>query len=198
MKPLRLVPVAVLALAVSTMSAPPAAEAGEVAFMLSYWDTEDLGGTGGGGAQFSFRFTRSMMLDFGARYFEELNEDLSDLDLPDEIDQVFISSGINATPIDIGIKFKPRKSGGFVFFFGAGVSYYLLDSKAADIDDQFGYYGKGGFELGNQRGTRFFAQALYRGVEGTASVSGLDFEFRDEFTVDLAGTSLEVGVILAW
>ena len=58
------------------------------------------------------------------------------------------------------------------------------------MDDEVGFYGLAGFETGGD--TAFFAEALYRSVEGTVTEGN---DIVSDVELDLSGLSINAGVI---
>jgi hypothetical protein len=181
--------------ALALVAAAPA-EAGNVAIYGSYWDTEDLEATGGVGAKFSF----GDRLGFEARvaYFPDLSEDLDDLLDTDQ--ELLPDIDVEAIPLDVGLNYRFTPDRPVDFFVAGGVSYYRLELDIegfndVDLDDEVGYYAGAGIEAGGaDGGVGFYAEALYRNIEGTVEGDDLD-EIEDEVDLDLGGWSANAGLV---
>jgi hypothetical protein len=171
-----------------------AADAGVFGIFGSYWDTDDLGETAGGGIKLAFgdRFR----LRVAGTYYPDLSEDFDEL-----VEDGDIETGdfeVEATVPELGFTFNLLPDSPFEFYIGAGGSYYLLDTNRFGIDDEFGWYGLLGFEIGGgEDGPAFFAEGLYRDVEGTVTDVGDDV-VEDEFALDLAGIAINAGIVFRW
>lgn len=182
--------IAVALLLLAGLGAAPAA-AGEIALFGAYWDTSELDESAGLGAKLSLG---DGLIGFEARVsrFPELGEDFEELVRFD-----FDDLEIEATPIDAGLQLRFNRGGRAEFFVSGGGTYFLLDSERFGIDDEVGYYVGAGVTVGGGS-FAFFAEALYREVEGT--VVG-DFEIDDiiideRIDLDLGGPALHLGAAL--
>lgn len=164
----------------------------------SYWDTDALGETAGGGAKLSFG-GGPLQFELRGTYFPDLSEDFSEL--IDSDDDLF-DFEVEATTLEAGITFNLAPDSSFSPYIGGGASYYLLDTNVFEIDDEVGYYGVLGFEAGSSDGgVGFFAEALYRVVEGTVAVDPDeiddidDIDIDDEVSLELEGISVNAGIV---
>lgn len=195
-KPAVLPPVLLLLAAISGLAAAPAS-ATDFAIFGSYWDTEELGETAGGGIKLDLGQT--FQLQLRASYYPDLTEDFGQL--IDEDDDLF-KFEIEAIPIEAGIKLNLGGGGSVRPFIGGGATYFLLDTNFGDIEDEVGYYLTGGLELGGGgSGVGFFAEAVYRDVEGTLNfdpeeIEDLeDVEIEDRVALDLSGLAVNAGIV---
>ncbi|MEM7050704.1 MAG: outer membrane beta-barrel protein [Acidobacteriota bacterium] len=176
------------------------AQAGNVALYGSYWDTEDTGENIGGGARLGLMSVGSLEFEARVSFYEEATDDLFDRILDGEDPRT--GNGIQVTPVELGVRFNLGRPIGFRPYIGAGASYYVLDADTGDVDDEGGYYGLFGFELGDQSGLRFFAEAMYRTVEATVEFDRDDFPDitidEDQFDIDLGGVAINAGVTWSW
>ncbi len=182
-------------LLLTALAAAPAS-ATDFAIFGSWWDTEELGETAGGGIK--LETGQTFQLQFRASYYPDLTEDFGQL--IDEDDD-FFKFELEAIPLEAGIKLN--LGGGSVRpFIGGGATYFLLDSNFGEIDDEVGYYLTAGLELGGGGGgVGFFAEALYRNVEGTLNFDPEDIEdiedveIEDEVAIDLSGLAVNAGIV---
>jgi len=156
-----------IALAVLLMlSAAAPASAGSFGVYGSYWAGGDTDAIYGGGVRVGFNFFKWMELEFHGTYYGDSEEEIGGTTVE-----------FSNIPVDGGLKFNfmPEKS--FNIYAGAGVTYYFLSSNVGEVDDEFGYYADGGFEIGTK--TKFFAEVLYRfletEIEDAGSVEDIDF-----------------------
>lgn len=174
------------------------AHATEFKIFGAYADTDVLGDTGGGGIGFGIPFNETLSLDLRATYLQELASDPLDgiFDFDDDND-VFTDSDINVIPIDVGLRFNFQRSGVVNPYIGGGGTYFILDSDArgVEIDDELGFYGVVGARFGDDQGPAFFAEALYRTVEASASFEGDDVDFDSEADIDLDGFAVNAGIV---
>ncbi|MEM7479847.1 MAG: outer membrane beta-barrel protein [Acidobacteriota bacterium] len=171
------------------------AEAGGISIYGSYWDTEDTGENLGAGIRFGFGLTQAVDIDLRVTYYEETADDPFDLILDGE--DPTLDNGIQVVPVEAGLRFNLGRPSGLRPYLGAGVSYYLLETDVGELDDEGGYYGVFGFEIGDESGGRFFAEAMYRTVEATVEFDRDDFPDveidEDQFDVDLGGLAVNAG-----
>jgi hypothetical protein len=162
------------------------AMAGDFGLFGSYWDTDALGETAGGGIKLGFG-DAALRFELRGSYFPDLSEDLGDL-----IEEGTGETEVEAIVPEAGVTFNFTPQSAAQFYLGAGLSYYLLDINDFELDDEVGYYGVAGFILGGDSGgPAFFAEALYRSVEGTVTDGSLE----EEVDLDLSGLSANLGVL---
>jgi hypothetical protein len=174
------------------------AHATEFKIFGAYADTDVLGDTGGGGIGFGIPFNDTLSLDLRATYLQELSSDPLDgiFDFDDDND-VFADSDINVVPIDVGLRFNFQRGGVVNPYIGGGGTYFILDSDArgVEIDDELGFYGLAGARFGDDVGPAFFAEAMYRTVEASASFRDDDVDFDDDADIDLDGFAVNAGIV---
>lgn len=171
--------------ALCALAAGAPALAGDFGLYGSWWDTEALGSTAGGGLKYAFG-DAGLRFELRGSYFPDLTEDFGEL-----IEDGTGDAEVEAVVPEAGITYNFAPAARAQFYLGGGLSYYLLDINEFDIDDEVGWYGLAGFILGDARGPAFFAEALYRDVEGTVTGSSLE----DDVTLDLSGLSANAGVL---
>ena len=169
-------------------SAVPAA-AGDGGIYGTYWDTDELGETAGAGIRWAFG-DKVFRFELRGTYFPDLSEDFDEL-----IEETDLETGtfeVEAIVPEAGFTFNFMPEAHFQPYAGAGGSYYVLDTNVFNLDDEFGYYALFGFQLGSAGdGPAFFAEGLYRWVEGT--VEGDDVV--EDFDIDLEGYAINAGVL---
>ncbi len=161
---MRRLAVATAVLLMLSVAAP--ASAGSVGVFGSYWASGDADPVYGGGIRVGFSFLKWLELDVHGTYYGETEQEIAGTTV--EFQNI---------PLDAGLKFNLLPEKNFNVFFGAGATWYFLDSNVGEIDDEFGYYAQGGIQFGSK--TKFFAEVLYRfleaEVEDAGSVEDLDF-----------------------
>lgn len=171
-------------LAVLTAGAP--AMAGDFGLYGSWWDTDALGETAGGGVKYAFG-DAGLRFEIRGSYFPDLTEDFGQL-----IENGTGKAEVEAIVPEAGITYNFAPGSNAQFYLGGGLSYYLLDINRLELDDEVGYYGLAGIVLGGGgTGPAFFAEALYRSVEGTITGSSIT----EEIDLDLSGLSANLGVL---
>lgn len=170
---------------------------GSFGVAASYWDTKDADKSAGGGIEWASQLGRVLDYEFRASYFEQLDDE--PLDVLFDGDSPF-ETGIKALPVDLGLRFNfARDAVTFHPYASVGASYYFLDSDFGSLDDEIGWYGGLGTAIGDGQGVDFFAQLLYRSLEGTADISEIgDDAFQDRLDVDLSGVGVNAGVRWTW
>lgn len=169
------------------------AAAGDFAIFGSFWDTDDLGETAGGGVKFAFgdRFR----LRAAGTYYPDLSEDFDELVEDGDVETG--SFEVEAIVPELGFTFNLTPDSPVELYLGAGGSYYLLDTNVFGIDDEFGWYALVGLAIGGgEDGPAFLIEGLWRDVEGTVTDVGNDVE--DEFALDLAGFAANAGIVFRW
>ena len=186
----------ILTMLALSLLAAGATHAGSFGVGASYWDTEDVGESAGGGIQFAFQMTPLLDFETRATYFKELSDEpldeLFDGDSP-------FDTGLTAIPVEIGLRLNfARDAASFRPYASAGASYYILDSEFGDVDDEYGWYAGLGTSIGGGN-VAFFAEILYRSAEGTADISEIgDDAFDDTLPIDLTGFGANAGIRWNW
>lgn len=175
-----------LAVCVTLTLVPASASATDFSIFASYFDTDDYDEAVGFGVRAAF--FDNIQLEIGASYYEEFGRDI-DLDIGNGnivFDETLLD--LDVIPVEIGARFNFGTT-----YLGAGGTYYILDSDAGSVDDEFGLYARFGVQFSN-----FFAEVGYRDVEG--SVENLDLDDIDDVDFvegiadfDLTGFFVNVG-----
>lgn len=174
------------ALVLTALLAGAPAVAGDLGLYGSYWDTDALGETAGGGAKFVIGDS-AVRWELRGSFFPDLTEDFDQL-----VDDGAGELEVEAIVPEAGFAYNFAPGNTAQFYLGAGLSYYLLDATDVELDDEVGYYGVAGFSVGGAGdGPAFFAELMYRSVEGTVE----DEDLFDEVDVDLSGPSANVGIL---
>ena len=165
----------------------------------SYWQTGDFDDTFGGGTRIAFG-DGPVQFELRGSYFPDIAEDFEELlDSDSEFQDQF---EITAIPLEAGVVFNFAGNESFSPYIGGGATYVLLDTDIGEVDDEVGFYVVGGFKAGgSDGGVGFFAEAIYRNIEGQVNFDPEDFEdiddvdFDDDFDLDLAGIGANVGIV---
>jgi|CXWL01.1.fsa_nt_gi outer membrane protein W len=188
-----------LAAAAAIASAPAPAAAVDFNIFGSYWETNDVGHTGGGGLSLGLPINDAVAVELRGTYYERLREDpLSHIFHTN--DPLFRKKGINVTPLEVGARFSFAPEGTFRPYLGIGGGYFLLDSDFGNVADEVGYYARVGAAFGAPKGVNFFAEATYRRVEGTVQIDPedlgdvIDLNVSDRATLNLDGFAANVGI----
>lgn len=170
-----------LTLALTALLGALPAAATDFSIFGSYWDTDVAGNVAGGGVGFAFPFNDSWGLELRGTYYEELSDDPI-ANAFDSDDPVFQEQGIQAIPVDVGIRWKFPGDAVRPYVSGGG-TYYLLDSDFGEVSDEVGYYATLGADFGRREGMSFFVEATYRNVEGTVELDPEDLDDIDDIDV---------------
>lgn len=196
----------ILALVLAAAIAAVPAQATSLSLYGSNWNTDQADDAFGGGIDLAFPIapTGALDLELRASYYQELSAEPIDA-LFDDDDPVFVEDGLEAVPLELGLRYNFNPEGAANLYLAGGGGYYLLDTDAGEIDDEFGYYGALGGEFGrNRRGPSFFVEGNYRKVEGSVRIDPDrldqidDLEFTDQVDVDLDGAGLNLGLVWRW
>ena len=171
------IPVVLLGLMLVT-AAP--AFAGTFGFYGSYWDGSDSGSTYGAGARIGFDFLKWMELEFHGTYYTDFEGDIQSQNFE-----------LTALPVDGGLKFKFLPNSKVNLYFGAGLTYYFMDTNLGTLDDEFTYYGEAGLQFGG-KSTKFFVEALWRSLDTTVDDPSGDTD------IDFSGVSANAGINWNW
>jgi hypothetical protein len=179
--------------------AGPAA-ASELALFGSYWQPSEFDDTVGGGLLFGFG-SGVVQFELRGTYYPDITEDLNDL--LDSDDDFLDNFELKAIPAEAGILFNFAPGSNVSPYLGGGATYYILDSNIGEVDDEVGFYVKGGLRVGGAGGgsVGFLAEALYRNVEGSVKFDPQDLgdiddvDFEDDFDLDLSGFAANVGIV---
>ena len=170
----------------------PSAFAGELGLYGSYWDTDALGETAGGGAKWAFG-DGPVQFELRGTYYPDLSEDFGQL-----VDNGTGNFEVEAIVPEAGVTFGFGPGTNFRPYAGGGVSYFLLDTNRYDVDDEVGFYGVVGAEIGAESGgVAFFVEGAYRWVEATVENEDDidDIGLQEDVDLDLNGPTINAGVV---
>ena len=152
-----------------------------LAGMFAYWETDDLDASEGYGIKLVGTEDPSGYLEFRVSRFSGFQSTDGSPSIEAEV-----------TPIEAGMTYNLSKRDGFKIYLGGGGGYYLMEAtvdagageRDADIDNEWGWYGVAGLELGLTGTLQLFAEGMYRSVDGAVpagGVEGLDERLELEF-----------------
>ncbi|HVS66544.1 MAG TPA: outer membrane beta-barrel protein [Thermoanaerobaculia bacterium] len=192
------------ALVLALFLAPAAGASGSFSLYGSFWETDALDDTFGGGLAFGIPITERLALDLRAAYYQELESDSFDEFIDDVFDDdqnVFRENSLEVIPIEVGVRynFVPRET--VNVYVGGGLAYYLIAADLGEVDDELGAYALLGAQFGDPAGISFLLEGQYRKVEG--SIRDRDGELgnrdlTDAVDVDLDGFAVNAGVVWRW
>jgi hypothetical protein len=165
----------------------------------SYWDTDVAGDAAGGGIGLGIPFNEMLGLELRATYFEELSDDPFG-NIFDSDETVFQERGIQALPLDAGLRLSFAPGATFRPHVIGGVSYFLLDSDFGEVGDEVGWFAGVGATIGDGTGTEFFMEANYRKAEAEVEFDPEDLEDVDDIDIgdnakfDIDGVGVNIGV----
>lgn len=175
----------IAALCLSTLTALAASPlfAGDFSLMGSFWDTDVAGHTAGGGVILGLPLSQTFAIELRATYFEQLSDDTLENAFHSH-DPVFLKQGIQALPLEAGVRFGFAPGQMFRPYVGGGASYFLLDSDFGEIKDELGYYAALGATVGDGRGADFFFEGVYRKATAHVKIDPEHFDDIDDINVD--------------
>lgn len=165
----------------------------------SYWHTDVAGDAGGGGIALGIPFNETLGLELRGTYFEELTDDPLE-NIFDSDDPVFQERGIQALPLEAGLRVSFAHGATFRPHIVGGVSYFLLDSDFGDIKDEVGWFAGLGATIGDGTGAEFYMEANYRKAEAEIKLDPQDLDDIDDIDVgqnaqfDIDGVGANIGV----
>lgn len=171
---------------IALLAASPAAADNSFGLFGTFYDTEDVDQSVGGGIR-----TRLGWLDLRASFLNDLTRDTE----PERLD-----FELQAIPLEAGLAFNFLESGAWSPYAGGGASYMMLDSDEVEIDDEVGFYGVLGSDFGMRDNLNFMVEAIYRNMEAKVdrdprNLSGIDdVTLEEESTVELGGFGVNAGV----
>src|SRR5262245_19958352 len=169
----------VVVLAAAAVTATPS-YAGSIGVYGSYWDGNDVGSSYGAGVRLGFDMFKWLGLEFHGTYYSDFTQEIDSNDFE-----------LTALPVDGGLRINLFGESKFNLYFGAGVTYYFMDTNLGSVDDEFTYYGEGGVEFGSKN-TKFFAELLWRDLDTTVDDPSGDDD------IDFSGISANAGINWRW
>ena len=175
------------------------ASATDFSALGAYWNTDAAGDTAGATLGFGIPFNDSLALELRASYFEELSDDPL-ANAFDSDDPVFQDKGIQAIPLEAGLRFSFAPGQTFRPHIGAGGSYFLLDSDFGEVKDELGYYAVLGATIGDGEGADFLIEGTWRKVSAQVELDPEqlddidDIDVQEKADLDLDGVGVNLGV----
>ena len=173
--------------------------AADFTLMGSWWNTDIAGDAGGAGVSVGLPVNEMFAFEIRGFYYEQLNDDPFEA-IFDQDEEVFQDRGIQAIPLDGGIRFSFAPDSTFRPFIGAGATYFLLDSDFGEIADELGWYASAGATVGDGEGADFFFEGTWRKVSAQVEIDPQDLEDIDDIDADddadfdLDGFGVNIGV----
>jgi hypothetical protein len=156
--------------------------AGSFGVYGAYWGAEDAANSWGAGARVGFNFAPWLELEFHGTYYPDFHR-RGDVFSP--------GTDIRAIPVDGGLKFNILSDKFVNPYVGGGFTYFFLNSDEGNLDNDTGWYGEVGVDIGKDN-TRFFAEALWRQLDAPISFGSFDDE------IDFGGIDWHAGVVFRW
>ncbi len=166
----------------------PLAHAGDISLFGSGWDMGDADTVYGGG----FRLTGwegPWAADFTIAWMDDSTYYWNGWGY-------YYTENVQVTPLELGLRYMLQENRSFRPYLGGGFGYYLTDSDYADVDDSWGGYILGGFNIGDPQSFDFFAELVYRWVDVDAKWHNPDNDETGKWSVDLAGLAFNLGVVI--
>ena len=168
----------------------------------SYWNTNDLSDTSGGGLGFGFPLGASpLSIDVSGTYYRQLSDRPLHNLFDDNTSQGFFSrNSIRVVPIDATLKWHFPNGSNVEPWIGAGATYFLLSSSrhGVDFNDETGWNAGAGLRIGQQHGANFFADAIYRNTKATVRRTDDSVSVVHRESLSLDGFGANVGVLWHW
>ena len=177
---------ALLAFLFAALAVPTTVPAASYSLFFSGIDTQDLAESFGLGGRVAFDINDKVDFDITLQYFDEFENKFESADSN--------RVRIGLIPIDFGVTWSKNSDSGFTV--GGGVSYAFINLNdlelngnklpdPGDADDEFGLYGKIGYQ--GQNG--WFVDLLYRAID--VSIEKLSSEL---VTIPELGDSIDFEV----
>ena len=151
------------------LAAAPAWAGGAFSLFGTYGQVNSDNNTYGAGARVSLG-GESFLVDLTATWYPSVNG----MVVREGSSAVFDS--IQFIPIDLGVRYLFGSGSELRPYIGAGGSYGLVQLGSGEADDEFGYYGVAGFQLGSRPGGGLFFEVIYRWIETDVAAGGAVYE----------------------
>jgi len=183
-----------IALVVLGVAATIASAENSIGFYGSMWKPSDLDRVWGGGAKIQMELAPSVYIEARGTYFPRAKDE------DDDVDEV----KIDIIPIEgLGILKLPVDEA-FTPYAGGGIGYYMFrtaeepDNVSIEVENKFGFFVVGGFEIGLGEAVKLFAEGKYTFLDNVtvkAESGGVTAEDDDG---KLSGFGGNVGMLLLW
>jgi len=167
---------------VTCMLAAPAS-AGGFALFGSWYEANDRDNTAGVGGRIEIGDTWSF--DLAATWY-------GDVKGPPTNSGVAITN-FRMLPVDVGVGYRFRSTAAVTPFLGAGVSLFFLDVEPARIDNQVGWYVRGGLDVRLTGNLYFIGEVFWREAEAEYKIDEGGFDDRTD--LDVGGFGANLGVV---
>jgi Outer membrane protein beta-barrel domain len=168
----------------------------------SYWNTNDLSNTAGGGIGLGFPLGASpLSIAVSGTYYRQLSDRPLHNLFDDNTNQTFFSrNSIRVTPIDAQVQWHFPTGGTVEPWIGAGATYFLLSSSRSGLDfnDETGWNAGAGLRIGQRQGANFFADAIYRNTKATVRRHDESVSLVDRESLSLDGFGVNAGFLWHW
>jgi hypothetical protein len=168
----------------------------------SYWNTNDLSDTAGGGVGLGFPLGESpFSIGVSGTYYRQLSDRPLHNLVSDNTNQNFFSrNSIRVTPVDAQLQFRFPGNGYVEPWIGAGATYFVLNSSRSGLDfsNETGWNAGAGLRIGQRQGANFFADAIYRNTKATVRHSGDSVSLVDRESLSLDGFGVNAGFLWHW
>lgn len=164
-----------------------------------YIDTEDLGDSVGIGGKFQIDLPGGLNIEGRTVMYDDLGKDLA-------VGGEDVRTDLEIWPIEMGLAFDIPVGKRFIPYIGGGIGWHLLEADVTvgevtqhiDLDDEFGFYLVGGFNMELGENIAIYGEYLYRQVEGSLEDDHTSKLVKDAVAVDLGGFSINLGLLLRW
>jgi len=165
----------------------------------TYIDTEDLEESYGAGAKLDINVTQNLIIQARSAFYDTLGQDMI-------IGTSEIQADLNIVPVEVGMTYDLTIADRVIPYIGGGLGWYILeadvvidgDAQSVNIDDELGYYLRGGLRLDPGQNLSIFGEYQYRQVDTTLPDDSFERRVRGEVDVGLSGSSINVGLMLRW
>ncbi len=155
----------------------------------AYWDPKDADSDIGFGAVVRLPISREMALQLRGSYFEFEERD------GDE------RSTLEVIPLEVGLIYYLAPPQDLRVYIGGGAGYYLMDLEwrtaeerlTPDVDNEFGWYLIGGFDMRITQNVNLFAEAKYTFLE-IKRIDGISITGDNK----LDGFGINAGLAIRW
>ncbi|MFP6906391.1 MAG: outer membrane beta-barrel protein [Verrucomicrobiota bacterium] len=164
-----------------------------------YIDTEDLGDSVGIGGKFQIDLPGGLNIEGRTVMYDDLGKDLA-------AGGEDVRTDLEIWPIEMGLTLDIPVGKRFIPYIGGGIGWHLLEADVTvgevtqhiDLDDEFGFYLVGGFNMELGENIAIYGEYLYRQVEGSLEDDHTSKLVKDAVAVDLGGFSINLGLLLRW
>jgi Outer membrane protein beta-barrel domain len=168
----------------------------------SYWNTNDLSDTAGGGIGLGFPLGASpLSIAVSGTYYRQLSDRPLHNFFSDETSQGFFSkNSIRVTPLDAQLQWRFPNDSMVEPWIGAGATYFVIRSTRTgfDFNNETGWNAGAGLRIGQRQGANFFADAIYRNTKATVRSTNSSVTVVDRESISLDGFGVNAGFLWHW